>query len=165
MITGLVLVERGVEPLAATLSSLVPGAAEGLVGDAVVIARRADDDIARVADAMGASLVVIEPGHDPWAEAARLARRDWLLCLGDGDMPAEGWIRVLDRFTLAASGSGFPVGRLARKLPWRERIATLAEGRLGPPRIRPGDLVHRSRIGAPGSRLVRVPVQILRDPA
>jgi hypothetical protein len=65
MITGLVLVERGVEPLAATLSSLVPGAAEGLVGDAVVIARRADDDIARVADAMGASLVVSSLGRTP----------------------------------------------------------------------------------------------------
>jgi hypothetical protein len=166
MITGLVLVERGVEALAVTLSSLVPGVAEGIIGDAVVIARRTDADIGRVADATGASLVVLEPGQDPWVQAASLARRDWLFCLADGDMPAEGWIRAVDRFTLTASGAGFPVGRLARKRPWRERLATLAEGRVSALRIRPGDLVHRSRVAMPeGRRIVAVPAGILRDPA
>ncbi|KAA2242176.1 hypothetical protein [Salinarimonas soli] len=162
MITGLVLVERGVEALAVTLSHLVPGVAEGLVGDAVVIARRDDEDVARVADATGAALVVIGPGDDPWTAAAGIARRDWLLCLRDGDMPADGWIRALDRFTLTASGTGLPIGRLAR--PWRERLPALLEGRLHGPRLRPGDLVHRSRVAEPArARVVRLPVGIVRD--
>jgi hypothetical protein len=162
MITGLVLVERGVEALAVTLAALVPGVAEGLVGDAVVIARAPDDGVARVADATGATLLVLGPGDDPWRAAAPLARRDWLFCLQDGDVPAEGWIRALDRFALTAAASGFPVGRLERPAPLPERLARLAEGRFRAPRVRPGDLVHRSRIAAPMG-LVRVPVRILRE--
>lgn len=163
MITGLVLVERGVEALAITLSALVPGVAEGVVGDAVVIARAADADIARVADATGAALVTIGPSQDPWTAGAALARRDWLLCLDAGDMPAEGWIRAVDRFTLTAAAAGYPLGRMARRRPLGEHLALLAEGRLHPPRIRPGDLVHRTQLAAPG-RIVPLPAQILRDP-
>jgi hypothetical protein len=128
-----------------------------------VIVRRPDAGIDRIADATGATLVAIGPGEDPWAAGARAARRDWLLCLQDGDMPAEGWIRAVDRFALTAAGSGFPLGRLSRPRSWRERVAMLGEGRLRAPRIRPGDLVHRSRLSGP-ERVVRLPAQILRDP-
>ena len=96
MITVLVRVTHGPEALAATLSALVPAVAAGLIGDAVILADKPDDILEQVADAAGATLVVA-PGAS-WTEGAKDARRDWLLCLDDGDIPQEGWIRVLDRF-------------------------------------------------------------------
>src|SRR3712207_4537815 len=96
MITVLVRVTHGPDALAATLSALVPAVAAGLIGDAVILADRQDDTLAKVADAVGATLVVA--GRGSWTEGARAARRDWLLCLDDGDIPQDGWIRVLDRF-------------------------------------------------------------------
>jgi hypothetical protein len=165
MITGLVLVERGVEALAVTLSALVPGVAEGIIGDAVVLARAPDEGVARVADATGAALVILGPEDDPWRAGAAAARRDWLLCLQDGDMPAEGWIRAVDRFILTAPAGAPPLGRFARPLNVAQRLARIGEGRLRAPRPRAGDLVHRSRLnpGAP-LRLSRLPARILRDP-
>jgi F0F1-type ATP synthase membrane subunit c/vacuolar-type H+-ATPase subunit K len=164
MITGLVLVERGVEALAVTLAALVPGVAEGLVGDAIVIARAPDRDIERVADATGATLVELSAGEDPWRAAAPLARRDWLFCLSAGDVPGEGWIRAIDRFALAAAGAGLPQGRLARARSVPERLALLGEGRVRAARLRPGDLVHRGRLDDPARRIVPVAARILRDP-
>lgn len=159
MISVLVRVEHGVEALAVTLSALVPAVADGLVGDAVVLVRRPDDAVARVADAVGAGIVTAE-GHD-WREGARRVRRDWVLCLADGDVPSEGWIRTLDRF-IALSPPDRRFGRLARpSRPFRERVLAVVQPRA----IRPGDLVHRALLleGVAG-RPVRVPAAIERDP-
>ena len=85
MITVLIRVKHGPEALAVTLSALVPAVADGLVADAVMLVSKADDTIASVAEAVGATLVVSARGD--WLLARIIAKRDWLLCLDDGDMP------------------------------------------------------------------------------
>src|SRR5690349_5684164 len=112
MITAIVRVTQGPEALAVTLSALVPAVAAGLVGDAVILADRANETLAQVADAAGATLIVAEGCS--WDAGAQAARRDWLLCLDDGDIPQEGWIRVLDRF-VSLSGAERGLARLRRE--------------------------------------------------
>jgi len=160
MITVLVRVTHGPEALAATLSALVPAVAAGLVGDAVILARGQDETLAKVADAAGASLVV-EEGVS-WQAGVHAARREWLLCLDDGDIPQEGWIRVLDRFVslarpdrglarLRRPGSG-PAGLLRRIFP-RSKVHA-------------GDLVHRRVLlnEMKARPPVRLQARIERDP-
>ena len=164
MITALIRVRRGPEALAVTLSALVPAVTAGLVGDAVVLSERRDDAVALVADAAGATLIVAE---DPsWRAGAGAARRDWLLCLDDGDLPQEGWIRVLDRFLRA----GRPEQSLARL---RRRRAGMLEtaldavsGLVGRTSVSAGDLVHRRVLlsGQKARAPVRLEARIERDP-
>ncbi|WP_157961384.1 glycosyltransferase family 2 protein [Microvirga flavescens] len=140
MITVLVRVKHGPEALAVTLSALVPAVAAGLVGDAVILADRPDDRIAQVADAAGAELVVT--AVEPWREGARLARRDWLLCLDDGDILADGWIQILERF--ATFSGPDRSGKLKRRSSGvfgsvRGFVRTL----IGSGDSRAGDLVHK----------------------
>lgn len=163
MITVLIRVRRGPEALAATLSALVPAVAAGLVGDAVIMADGPDEAIAAVADAAGATLLV---GEEGWRSGAQAARRDWLLCLEDGDIPQEGWIRALDRFvSLARPERGIARLRRPHGIVWRG-LDALA-GLLGRSPIRAGDLVHRrvllneTRTRTP----VRLAATIARDPA
>jgi hypothetical protein len=165
MITALVRVEGGVEALAVTLSALVSAVAEGLVADAVVLTAREDPAIARVADALGAGIVVLERDHDPWAAGARLAKRDWVLCLDAGDVPSGGWIRAVEHF-LALSPPERRLGRFPRRagslreaLLWRWRS-------LAGPRVQAGDVVRREVLlaGAKPGRPARIPAAIERDP-
>ena len=112
MITALIRADGRIEPLAATLAALVPAVAEGLVADAVVIAAtHGSRRSAAVAEAVGAAHVVFAVDGEAWAAGAALARREWLLCLEAGDVPAAGWIRALERFVAFA---GEPrIGRLS----------------------------------------------------
>lgn len=165
MITVLVRVTRGPEALAVTLSSLVPAVAAGLVGDAVILAPREDETVARVADATGATLVVTE--ENSWKAGAEAARRDWLLCLDDGDIPREGWIRILERF-VSLGRPERDVARLRHQQTGLVRLAVDALRRLvGRPTVRAGDLVHRRVLldGVKPQRPVRLPAVIERDPA
>ncbi|WP_230530647.1 hypothetical protein [Microvirga roseola] len=164
MLTVLIRVKQGPEALAVTLSALVPAVAAGLVGDAVVLAAKPDDVVTQVADAAGATLIVTE---DPsWRPGAQAARRDWLLCLDDGDIPQEGWIRVLERFV----GLGKPEKGLARLRRHRSGLLEAALGAvmglIPQSSVRAGDLVHRRvlldevKARAP----VRLSATIERDP-
>ena len=112
MITVLIRVSHGPEALVVTLSALVPAVAAGLVGDAVIIAPAAGRrDSSRWRMPAGATLVVADDLS--WRKVRGAARKDWMLCLDDGDIPQEGWIRVLDRFvTLGARER--QLGRLRR---------------------------------------------------
>jgi hypothetical protein len=168
MITGLVHVARGPEALAVTLSALIPGVIDGLIGDAVVLARWADPDIASVAEATGATLVTVPPGDDPWKAGAAAARREWVLCLEDGDVPAEGWVRALDHFvSINAGDRGF--GRLTRRpATLKSRALGLVESGFGARQVRAGDLVHRRLLrdaGVRATRPVRIAAVVVRDPA
>jgi hypothetical protein len=161
MITVLIRVKHGPEALAATLSALVAAVAAGLVGDAVILANQPDETVAKVADAAGATLIVSEDGS--WKRGAQAARRDWLLCLDDGDIPQEGWIRVLDRFV----SLGRPERGVARLRRQPGGIAHMVRNLFGRSGIRAGDLVHRRvlindmKAHAP----VRLSATIERDPA
>jgi hypothetical protein len=158
MITVLVRVTHGPEALAATLSALVPAVAAGLIGDAVILAGKQDDDLARVADAAGASLVE----GDAWKDGVSAARREWLLCLDDGDIPQEGWIRVLDRFI----GLAKPEQGLARMRRQRAGLMGMIASLLAGSSIRAGDLVHRRVLmnEIKAHTPVRLSAAIERDP-
>jgi hypothetical protein len=159
MITVLVRVTHGPEALAATLSALVPAVAAGLVGDAVILAGRPDEGVSRVADAAGATLIVAQDAS--WRAGASAARRDWLLCLDDGDIPQEGWIRVLERF-VGLGGQERGLARLRRQNSIRGALAAL----LRRSSVRAGDLVHRRVLldGMKARTPVRLSAKIERDP-
>jgi hypothetical protein len=165
MITALIRVEHGPGALGVTLASLVPGVVEGLVGDAVVLLREADPAIARVADALGANFLVVGDREDFWSCGAAVGKRDWLLCLDDGDVPAEDWVRALERFVrIAPEDRRF--GRIPRRTAnWRERLAAGWVGVLGGRPVQSGDLVHRAVLqgGRPRRSPVRIPALIERD--
>jgi len=160
MITVLVRATHGPEALAATLSALVPAVAAGLVGDAVILSRRQDETLAKVADAVGASLIVAEDMS--WADGARAARRNWLLCLDDGDVPQEDWIRILDRFVALTP----PERGLARLRRPGTGLAGYLRRALARSSVRAGDLVHRRVLlkEVKARTPVRLSARIERDP-
>ncbi|WP_457104181.1 hypothetical protein [Methylobacterium sp. P5_C11] len=131
-----------IDRLADTLSVLVSGVAGGLVGDAVIVSGRASEAVAAVAEATGATLVLQGSGN-PYAVGAAAARRDWVLCLEAGDVPAEGWIRTLDRFV----GTARPetgLGRLHRPAAgWLGTVRNRVEALAGARQARAGDVVRR----------------------
>jgi hypothetical protein len=164
MITALIRVQRGPEALAVTLSALVPAVTAGLVGDAVVLSERHDDMVAVVADAAGATLIVATDAS--WRAGAGAARRDWLLCLDDGDLPQEGWIRVLDRF-LRAGRPDQGLARLRRRRAGMlEAARDAVSGLVGRTSVGAGDLVHRRVLlsGLKARAPVRLDARIERDP-
>jgi hypothetical protein len=136
-----------IDRLADTLSALVAGVAAGLVADAVIVADRPDEAVATVAEATGAALVLCA-GRDPFAAGAAVARRDWVLCLDAGDVPADGWIRTLDRFV----GTARPetgLGRLRRPgAGLGARAAARVEALVGARTARAGDVVRRETLRA-----------------
>ncbi|MCJ2123017.1 hypothetical protein MKL11_10740 [Methylobacterium sp. J-077] len=136
-----------IDRLADTLSVLVSGVAGGLVGDAVIVIGRESEAAAAIADATGAVLV-LHRGRNPYGAGAAEARRDWVLCLEAGDVPAEGWIRTLDRFV----GTARPetgLGRLHRPAAgWIGRLVGWIEALLGARQARAGDVVRREALRA-----------------
>jgi hypothetical protein len=165
MITGLVLADQAGEELAATLAALVPAVVEGLIGDAVILARKPDPQVTAMADMAGAALVAFSDG-DPWRAGAGLARREWLLCLQAGDVPGEGWMRAADSFLSGAMRRGQPLGRFARRpLEASTIIGSLMERTLGARSARAGDLVQRRWLAREDGRVrpVRIRAVIRRD--
>ncbi|MDP4021465.1 hypothetical protein Q8W71_02425 [Methylobacterium sp. NEAU 140] len=152
-----------IDRLADTLSALVAGVAAGLVGDAVIVAPPGDAELTAVAEATGATLAAYRGGN-PFAAGAALARRDWVLCLEAGDVPADGWIRTLDRFVgTARPGTG--LGRLRRPgAGLSARAVARIEARFGARTARAGDVVRRDnlRAGLPFKPRLRVRPLIAR---
>ena len=164
MISVLIRVEHGAEALAVTLGALIPAVADGLVADAVVLVPRPDETIAAMTEAVGATLSVVPDLG--WRQGAAFAKRDWLLCLDDGDVPTEGWIRTVERF-VALSPPGRRFGRLERRP--QGLVASLRyilRDMTGTGHVHAGDLIHRSvLVGEDGCpRPVAVRARIERDP-
>jgi hypothetical protein len=139
MMTGLVLAEGSPEEVAVTLAALVPAVVEGLLGDAVVIARQPDPALATIAEIAGASLAFAPGNADPWRAGGTLARREWLLCLKSGDVPGEGWMRAVDRFIASGRSRGSAAGPLLPDGTWRgRRVVAPGRGNGGDPNGSPG---------------------------
>ena len=148
MITVLVRATTGAEPLAVTFSALVPAVAEGIVSHAVAIAPADAARLAaieRIADAMGAQ--VVSDQANAYAQAALVARGEWVLLLEAGEVMITGWTRTAERH-LARHPAGMPgnvsAGFWLRSglAGWQERLAVM----LAPTRLRPGLLAPRAAI-------------------
>ncbi len=151
MISGLIFVARpaemeAVDCLADTLSALVAGVAAGLVADAVIVSAGTSDAVSALAEESGATLVLRQRNASPWHLGAKAARRDWVLCLKAGDIPREGWIRILERFveTVRPDVALARLRRLDAGLP--ARLAARSERVIGVRTPRAGDLVRRDRL-------------------
>ncbi len=166
MITALIRAGHGVDALAVTLSALVSAVAEGLVGDAVVLAAPGDQEAMRIADALGATFLPLAAGEDPWRRGARVAKRDWVLCLDAGDVPSEGWIRAVERF-IAVSPPDRRHGRLPRRAgTWTEAVSLRWRALVAGGAVRSGDVVRRGALldGGRLARPVRIAASVERDP-
>ena len=159
MITALILGDGPVEDLALTVTALVPGVAEGLVADAVVLTRAPRPDVDLVSEAVGAKVALIGAGANPWSAGARIARRDWFFCLEAGDEPVEGWVRAVERF-LQRQTARNTLGSLARRTAMRDRLAKCFDRVIGTRQIRAGDLVHRALFSERGLRTRQRPILI-----
>ena len=157
MITALIRADGRIEPLAATLAALVPGVAEGLVADAVVIAAKHDAETAAVAEGVGAAHVVSAVDGEAWAAGAALARREWLLCLeagGSDDTEDRGADYAFD--TAGAAGVVAQLSGPLRRLD----AAALIEALFGVSRARRGLVVHRTLLDRSGLSARLRPVRI-----
>jgi hypothetical protein len=161
MLTALIHANATPGALASTLSSLVPGVAEGLVSHAVVIMPDADPASERIADAMGASVIIAASDH--WQAAARTARGDWVLLLEAGETPGQGWIGAVERHLMQQSTGRQRPALLAVAGPMaglRERLAMLT----GAGRPRAGVIVPRLSVAEGCSGGVPVRLGVRREP-
>jgi hypothetical protein len=127
---------------------LVPAVVEGLVGDAVIILRQPDAAVENIAEIAGSNVAIAAEG-DPWRAGAALARRDWLLCLRSGDVPAEGWMRAVDRFLAGSARAGHPLARFSRRKASLASAFVDLTGRVrGTDTVRAGDLARRDWLTA-----------------
>lgn len=129
--------ERGV---VATLSSLVPGAAAGLVRDVQLVDRQGGATMERVADVAGCHLLVRDATDGALlSEGARAARSNWLLFLRAGAILEGGWIdesaQFMETATLAPKARA-AVFRYARsphaELRMRDAFRSARRWLLGP---------------------------------
>lgn len=91
MLTVLMECRDQEKELVQTLSALVAGAVEGLVGDVIILDHGSQDGSARVADAAGCRF------HVQWSlpDVIRSVRGDWVMLMEPGARPQVGWIDEL----------------------------------------------------------------------
>lgn len=150
-------------PLGLTLESLIPGVVRGLVGDAVVLCAPDAHEVAKVADAVGATIVERAPDVAGWAHAAARARGHLVLMMDAGDVLAEPWITVVERHLVSAPGAAACLPRVGEGMAGRVRAWLLALVRPrapGPGILAPRQAVAAGRLpeGRPlllGARIVR----------
>lgn len=85
--------------LVPTLSALVPGAADGLVIEVIVVDGGSRDGVERIADMAGCRFMTGPTDRaGRIAAAARVAKAPWLLILEPGAVLEEGWLREVRLF-------------------------------------------------------------------
>ncbi|MBB3973473.1 glycosyltransferase [Hansschlegelia beijingensis] len=143
--------ERALVP---TLSTLVPGAADGLVRDVTIVDGGSTDATPEVADLAGCHFV--RGGGlrgDRLDEAARAAKGPWLLFLEPGVALDEGWQREVRSLLDALERQGSADRRAAvfrygldgfgGKVRLAEMLADVAGLLTGLPRTEQGLLIHK----------------------
>ncbi|NEW89793.1 glycosyl transferase [Rhodopseudomonas sp. WA056] len=137
---SVIISTEGVERTAvATLASLVPGAAAGVVSDVTLVDRGGSDTIVRVADVAGCNYLAFEGSRaEALAAGARKARSPWLMFLHAGAVLDPGWIEETTQFIEGVMASGHPragIFRYARSpyapSGWRESLTALLQNLIG----------------------------------
>lgn len=99
MITVVIPTLNAETSLAATLTSLVPGAVEGLIRQVVIVDGGSSDRTLRIAEDSGADIIRSEPGRGRQLQAgAKAARFPWLLFLHADTVLDAGWERETAAF-------------------------------------------------------------------
>ncbi len=99
MITVIVPTLNAETSLAATLTSLVPGAVDGVVRQVIIVDGGSSDRTLRIAEDSGADIIRSEPGRGQQLQAgAKAAKFPWLLFLHADTMLDPGWEREVGTF-------------------------------------------------------------------
>jgi rSAM/selenodomain-associated transferase 2 len=99
MITVVIPTLNAETSLAATLTSLIPGAVDGVVRQVIVVDGGSTDRTLRIAEDSGADIVRSEPGRGGQLRAgASVARFPWLLFLHADTALGSGWEREVAAF-------------------------------------------------------------------
>lgn len=117
MITAIVRAGDDIEALGATLAALVPGVAQGVLRDPVIVDLSGGSEVRTIADATGTAYVRPASGDDPWRAGAQAGRGAWLLLLEAGDVPGVTWIAEIGRFLIMADRDAPPAAVLRRGRP------------------------------------------------
>jgi hypothetical protein len=138
---SVIIPTEGVEQTAvATLATLVPGAAAGVVREVLLVDRADNGVIERVADVAGCHFLRAEGSYAAaLAAGASRARSPWLMFLRAGAVLDYGWIDETMQFIQSVAASGHPragVFRYARS-PYaetrlRDRLRSVARMVAGP---------------------------------
>ena len=164
----------GVEQSAvATLAALVPGAAAGVVREVLLVDRKGNGVIERVADVAGCRFLAFQGSHAAaLAAGAKQARSPWLMFLHAGAVLDSGWIEETTQFMQGVSSSGRPragIFRYARSpysdTGWRDGLKFIARMIAGPSADQ-GLLIareHYDRLGGHAPDARRSEARLLRQ--
>lgn len=124
MLSVIIPTEGAEHPVVATLASLVPGAATGVVREVLLVDRGDNGVIERVADVAGCRFLPFDGSRAAaLAAGAQQARSPWLMFLRAGAVLDHGWIDETVQFIQRVSDSERPragVFRYARS-PYSDR--------------------------------------------
>ena len=109
MLSVIVPTDGTEQPAVATLATLVPGAAAGVVREVLLVDRGDTGVIERVADIAGCRFLAFDGSRAAaLAAGAREARAPWLMFLHAGAVLDSGWIEETTRFIRRVSEGGRP---------------------------------------------------------
>lgn len=114
MITVVIPTLNGASTLAATIASLGPGFAGGIIRQVIVADGGSNDDTLSLARDLGAEIVVSERGRGKQLRlGAAAARFPWLLFLHADTVIDQGWDRELEAFIDRVECGRYPPGAAA----------------------------------------------------
>src|SRR5215510_12262423 len=112
------------QPAVATLATLVPDAAAGVIKEVLLVDRGGSGVKERVAEIAGCRFLVAEGTRAAaLAAGARQARSPWLMFLHAGAVFDSGWIEETTQFINGVANSGRPRAAVFRhaRSPYAER--------------------------------------------
>ena len=141
MLSVIIPTEGAEQPVVATLSALVPGAAAGVVSEVLLVDRSPDPSVMeRVADVAGCNFMTFlgSPAAALAAGAAQ-ARAPWLMFLPSGAVLDPGWIDETMQFVQSVAAAGRPRAGVFRyalspyaNVSLRDRLRAVARVVIGP---------------------------------
>ena len=141
-ISVIIPTRNAADQIGPTLAALVEGVGEGLIAEVILSDGGSGDDIAQIAEEVGAQFLTGEPGRGgQLARGAAAARAPWLLFLHADSVPGPGWTTPVSAhlghpkhagyFDLRFDSAAWQARALARWANLRSRLARLPYGDQG----------------------------------